>query len=456
MATPPTYTAGVANAATAISPVRSISPNDKAAITYFGGKPATSASINNFMGIGLDPAYPLVGTPPPWAAEIYSDTMNIEPVFSANNSVATCYRLIVDGQLTTAGTNGAVAGHATTSLYRDLYTFSTSKLRHFRLEMEGGSRFAGFNVDSTATVTRTPDEDLTIIVGDSFTEPTIRDTGIATFSKWDGWAGVFGRAIGARNLMMSGSGGTGYLNPGTGGRVKLRDRFATDVVAYNPKRVFFSMGINDANREAGSPSYTAQMCYDECTTLFALAKSSLPYTDFNVMSPWTAKDGATSSIYAFTEAIAAAAAAAGFLFFDVAAMVPRPLRVTTTLASAYASGSSISTVAPLPVGSSVIVGTMAWGTTPATVGGGTITGVTGSGPYATTFGATVASGAIASGSTVSTLGRAWTWGGGRQGATNGLGPSDFDISDDSTHPTVLGHKKAGRAAFQAYASQLAH
>jgi hypothetical protein len=455
LATPPTYTAGVAGGATAISPVRTISPNDRAALTYFGGKPATSASINNFMGIGLDPAYPLQSTPPPWAAEFYSDTLNMEVVFAANSSVATCYRLVVDGQLTTAGTSGVVAGHADTAIYRDLYVFATTRMRHFRLEMDGGSRFAGLNVDSAASVTRAADEDFTIIVGDSFTEPTIRDTGIATFSKHDGWAGVFGRAIGARNYMLSGSGGTGYLNPGSGGRVKLRDRFLTDVVAYNPKRVFFAMGINDANREV-TPGYTAQMCYDECTTLFALAKSQLPYTDFNVSSPWTAKDGASSSIYAFTEAIAAAAAVARFTFFDVAAMVPRQHRVTTTLASQYTSGSSISTLAPVPVGASVIVGTPSWGSTPATIGGGTVTGVTGSGPYAVSFGNAVAAGTIPAGSAVSTLGRAWTFGGGRQGATNGLGPSDVDISDDSTHPTVLGHKKAGRAAFQAYASQLVY
>lgn len=437
MASPPTYTAGVSGAASAISSGVQYHPVNRGAFTYMGGNP--TLDVENNMRINASAQ--IVGTAPPWACEFFLDDDRFEVCYKGASGSGN-YRVLVDGQLTSAS---FIPFKADGGNYKDLFVFGSRARRRIRLEFEATFRFSGVIVSPTGWIVATPEEAISLVIGDSFTEPTIRGTG--SFQH-DGWVSVFGRGLGLRNMAPRGSGGTGYLNPGTGGRVKFRDRFLSDVVAFDPARVFFAGGINDANREGSSPSYTAAMTYAEALLLFDLAKSELPNAEIGVFSPWCAT-GVTGSLLAHSLAIKQAAEESGLPFYDLLGMTPDRLRVKTTLTAGISSGSSISVAHFIPQGAMVRVPTT-------TLSGGIayrrVTGVSGTGPYTLTLDS--APGTLASGTAVETSGRPWSWGSGRVGATNGSGPNDLYISDDSTHPSPDGHAAAGRAAFQAYVSTL--
>jgi hypothetical protein len=443
MATPPTYTAGAADAASAITSSFKIEPENRGAFTFLGGAPVRLASLNNNVGINTN-SY--LGTAPFWSVEFHTDAPKIEIIQGGAGSSGR-YRLIVDGQKTQAD---AIPARNSTSRFYDLYDWAgVRKMRHYRIEADTTFRFGGVNITKIDTIVRAADERPTIIMGDSFTEPSVRDNSADPFVH-DGWPGVFGRALGLRNCTPRGSGGTGYLNPGTAPRVKFRDRFMQDVVAFNPVRLFFAGGINDANRE---PTYTPQMAHDEALILFNMAKTELPNAEIAVFSPWCSR-GSNASLWSFSAAIQAAATEAGLPFYDLLGMTRDEDRISTTLAAPItAPTTSISLTGAVPIGSVLRIGNTYSGSTTTFMQNAQVTAITGTGPYTVNLLSTF-NGTAPIGATVVTSGNPWTYGDGRQGATTDNGPSDLTISDDTTHPTVLGHESAGLAALQKYVAKM--
>lgn len=443
LASPPTRTRGVANAASTITNVVKASAGDKGAFTFRGPKSVIGLDVNGYMSF----ANTLQSSQVPWAIEFITDAPLFDIILGGN--ITPAYRLVVDQYDGLGPRLVAAAPYAdpgTSSLYRDLYDWSgVRKLRHYRIECESTFRFGGVDLGPQDSIHPPSEEDATIIIGDSFSEPTIQDTDATNRFYGDGWVSIFGRALGLRNCYPSAKGGTGYLNPGTG--VTVRSRFLNDVVAQNPARLFFACGLNDANRE---PTYTAQMEYDECVTLFTLAKQQLPSAEMGVFSPM-ASGPPSASLYAFGDAIKAAATVCSLPYYDLFGMTAVPNRITASLTATTTASSTISVSASIPAGSWIRVGGSSggWGVTPNVTSFVKTTGVSGTGPYSLSLATAVAAG-IPSGAPVVSTGLPWVAGStGRQGATANT-PRDLLIGGDSTHPTIYGHQVLGRAGVKAY------
>lgn len=95
-----------------------------------------------------------------------------------------------------------------------------------------------------------------IVLGDSFTEPTMMDATTALNLHWNGWADWAGRLLGW-DVWPSGQGGTGYttaLNSPVTGRSNYPTRFAAQVTAYDPDVVVVASCLNDLANYISNPS----------------------------------------------------------------------------------------------------------------------------------------------------------------------------------------------------------
>ena len=372
-----------------------------------------------------------------------SDSPLFEIHLRRNNSR---FRIICDGELISPSLQLANDGGG--ALMKIDWS-GVRQSRHYRLE---GSNilFRGVNLMPSDSLTAAPAMSPVVVWGDSFTEPTIVDNtgGLVTIGQ-DGFPFVMGRALGL-NIIASGSGGTGLLNPGTSPKVKLRDRIDQEI-ALNPIIWFIFMGINDANRVSATPSYTAQMEYTEALSLFNYLRQQLPDSEGHIFSPWCSKTP-TASLLGFRDAIKQAAEEAGYAFHDLLGLTPTDQRITGTVVSQ--SGSSMVADVKFRIGDVVQIGKPAQTTTPGTVSYRTINGVSGTGPWTHTLDLTLSG--VTPGTFVSSTGRPWSYGSGNQGSENGTGPSDFLIGTDATHPTLLGHQRAGMIAASLVQGQLSY
>jgi hypothetical protein len=453
---PPVYTRGTAGGATAISGGVLTAASQADSFTDMGA--ISNADANGYY-LSNNNAQSVTGSSEtnPWAREWYSDAPQLEVRLKGGGGP---YRLAYnDGTGWAYATSAALADPGGSSTYLDLYDFTSvggSKQRHFRLEMSGPFKFGGVYTGPTYALQRAAHDDAILFMGDSFTEPTFSDNTSPVLSGHESYAMLLGRALGYRNVWLSGSGGTGYLNPGTGTRFKFRDRVVADLINKNPQRWIIAGGLNDANREGSTPSYTAQMVHDEAVLLFNQIKAALPYSEGGVMSPFCSASPSVS-LLAHRDALRTAATECGLPFYDILGCIPPSQRVVTTLAAAVtaSTATSISVNASIPYGTYVQIGTPAWTTTPGAVSVKQSNGVTGSGPYAVTFAVQLGN-TFSAGTPVIGYGFPWTTGQGRQGATTGSGTGDRFIGIDATHPTLLGHAALARACFAAMLEASSH
>ena len=148
-------------------------------------------------------------------------------------------------------------------------TFKSKRFREIRIE---NLFTAGrVTVDNAAEVYRTkrPIRLKCIVMGDSFTEyPEGFAYWLGKYMNWDIWA--------------SGSGGTGYVNPGATGRVNFLDRIVNDVIANNPDVVIMAGGINDIYNTTGQrDSFNAN--FSQCLDSLSL---QLPTKRVYVVGAW--------------------------------------------------------------------------------------------------------------------------------------------------------------------------
>lgn len=181
--------------------------------------------------------------------------------------VAADDELISDNPLTATPPDG--------STYYRLITFTEQKMRKIRVFCPNNAKIFGFNVGGNETIFPVNENKIrAIFFGDSITEagssgfepvygyPAI----VSQIFDWDGW--------------NSGSGGTGFLNPGPAGRVKFRDRLDDDVVRYNPDVLIVCGGLNDERYPVVDVINEAQLFFNE-------VKTKLPNTEVIIISPFS-------------------------------------------------------------------------------------------------------------------------------------------------------------------------
>ena len=146
-------------------------------------------------------------------------------------------------------------------VYLRRVSFSSRMIRKIRIEIR--SYFGGVFVGPNDTVTPAPRPSVpkAVFFGDSFVEGTGSDpfddlsSHCATILGWECW--------------KSGSGGTGFINPGANGRVKYQDRVMHDVVNYKPEIVVIVGGTNDT-------TYKTDDIQRAASRLFETVKNNLP------------------------------------------------------------------------------------------------------------------------------------------------------------------------------------
>ena len=180
--------------------------------------------------------------------------------------------------------------------------FGSSQVRKIKIEFPFG--FRGIRVPNGSQIwpvdSNSKKRNRCIVIGDSFTE----GTGAILF---DGFANRLNYATGWE-IWQSGSGSTGYLNPGTTGRKKLRDRIHTDVIENNPNIVIVAAGINDGG-------YGGAQIETEARLLFDTILSGCPGVALVVVGPFYPNTN-YSAVANVRTALMSAAAAYNLPFLD--------------------------------------------------------------------------------------------------------------------------------------------
>lgn len=312
-------------------------------------------------------------------------------------------------------------------------TFPTSELRHFRFEAVG---IPWGGLTTTATGSVTPGHMQTkrprvICCGDSYTEGA--NNVESALMHWPRW---LGELMGWDDVWSSGSGGTGWMNPGSvGGRVKMRDRVQNDVINQGPDIVIYMMGHNDI------VGYTAGQVQSEVTLTLQQVAAALPDCLQVVLGPILSNgvDGGVFSgantVIATRDAMKAAVAAAGVakaVFIDPVEMPLSTTAIATTIAATAGSGatSGIQLVAPVPIGSLVDFEGKERRR---------VTALSGVGPYFITV-TPATSQQHNTGTAVTQVGPTLITGQGNIGAPSGAGNADVYTGNDGVHPTPRGQK----------------
>jgi hypothetical protein len=178
--------------------------------------------------------------------------------------------------------------------------FGTSARRQIGLLLTA-YRFGGVQFPATNCVSPPilPKPARLIVVGDSFAEendsaswPTKLES---LFYNLDVWSSSVGT--------------TGYLNPGTPGRVNARDRIMNDVVNYQPDYVLFAVGINDNSITTNQAAETD--LYNACLACYQTIQTNLPGCRIIALGPFWPRTPDTPSIFMVNEAISNACMTAG-------------------------------------------------------------------------------------------------------------------------------------------------
>lgn len=375
----------------------------------------------------------------PFAVEFVVDTVLGSFDLCMRDNTSNFVRIAVDGQYISQSSTAA-PGNTGGAVIVNVSGLSAGRHR-VSAEFAGGSLFLGVNVGPADAVHRTAVPPLGVwVVGDSYTEPTIVDS-TSGYARW-GWVQILGQLAGV-NAVGSGSGGTGYLNPGSGGRVKFRDRLAADVLANSPSAIVWAGGINDYSYG----SYTKAGLQAEATACFAAATAALPNVTQVVLSPFFGKgyQSYPTGLLEARDALQAAASAAGLVFVDVLEITPEYVTQTsgTLAANSAISATSVSSSVSIRAGSHVRIGASGAAEIRS------VSSVSGTGPYTINLNTStegVLAVAHSSGDPIAVTGPGWITGTGKQGTTTGNGTADRYTGSDGTHPTSDLAASGGHAA----------
>jgi lysophospholipase L1-like esterase len=418
---PGTATLSAANAASAITSKVS-PPVTRTYFRPFGVEPKFGASFPDNQGWQAQGVYTYASNPP-WAVEFDLDTVGGTVEIKTKGSGGKM-RVLVNGKLLSA-TPITLPNDGNSYLVTVALTAGQYRLR---VEMDGTGRFWGVNVGPTDGVTAAPRRGLRVAaLGDSFWEPTLADS--TAFCASQGLPGILSYVTGW-DVFACGSGGTGLVNPGTGGRVKYADRIAEVLAISGLDVLLVAMSSNDSASTAAQVSTQAQ-----AVITAAKAAGLTGYGQIIFLSPWWNKgsQGIPASVLAQDDAVAALCATQDIPFVE-SLQPPVSGAVSTTLAAASAANAtSVSAVAAIPVNAWMKVGS---------AGAAEIRQVTsssGAGPYTLGVGGTfpflLAHG---SGDPVVQVDASDLTGNGSAASPNGSGNADRYTGTDGTHPSIAG------------------
>jgi lysophospholipase L1-like esterase len=444
LSSPPTVTGGTGGAASVISGSILHSAFLPSKMTILGGPTSRGVNYPNYLAVALG-VYPQITSSSPTAVEFNFDSADATGRFEINmKGNGGVYRVLVR-QPSMAW--GAFSQYATRTLpndgniYRDLVTMGAAGAYQIRIEFYNVF-LLGIQTAATDTVSAVGKKRKRyIVVGDSFTEPTIVDTG-TSFTGSGGWVQQLAYLTGF-DIWSAGSGGTGYVQT-NGSRPKFFDRLANDVLAFKPDGVIFAGGINDVSSDTGVFQTQVQNCLAACAG-----------KEIIVISPFCPKGiiGMPSQYFGYRDILKTAAAAVGAKFIDllnyggVPSFLASSQPFSTVLSSAYASGTNI-IVADLPA--YFKTGAPGLDNWYVKIANGSaiqyarqVSNITGTGPYTLNIGTALLS-AMPAGSTVTLCGDAYQTGTGKQGSPVGDGNSERYTGSDGTHPTMAGHANIAR------------
>jgi lysophospholipase L1-like esterase len=147
-----------------------------------------------------------------------------------------------------------------------------------KIRYESGSSGAGFYGVYIGTYDQllppdSQDAIRAIFAGDSVTAGTGTTASIGS-----AYCFTAAKLLGWDDPWASGGAGSGYINPGTGS-ANLPTRLATDVLAYSPDVVVFSMGVNDY-------SYSTSAIQSAAAGVFQTTRLALPKAPIFVVGSW--------------------------------------------------------------------------------------------------------------------------------------------------------------------------
>lgn len=186
----------------------------------------------------------------------------------------TLVRTMVNGKH--VGQNDTALTASSGRTYYRTYDLGSTGYYDVTIFLEKFSELYGLNIEQNATIIPyTEKKPFVMFFGDSITESNSGNGQRTAFGypaivsqklNFDGW--------------ISGIGGTGYINPSTGGKVKFVDRIQTDVIAYRPDVLIVCGGLNDESFSLSSITTEIKNFYTQITTL-------LPNTKIIVTSPFS-------------------------------------------------------------------------------------------------------------------------------------------------------------------------
>lgn len=415
---------------------------------YLGGPSKRTLQNPNYLGYDMG-GYPQVTSHGTTAVEFVLDTADALGRFEIYHKAATgsAYRLLYRAAGTGAGwsmaTSGGTALPGDGNLYYELVTLGAAGRYDIRVEYAYGV-FFGVRVSPTTSIKAAPKRAKRIIVaGDSFTEPTISDSGASW--AWDGYAQQIAYLTGY-DVWGAGSGGTGYVKPNTAlSRPKLRDRLAADILAFDADEYWIALGTNDTDQSVSAVATEVDLCLKQI-------KAARPFATIRVIGPWWEK-GYTAYppiLLDVRDVVKAACAANGVKFYDPlnygASNWIGAAGFSTALTAPAAAGANSISVAALPSYFGGVTNAAPSGDWWVEIGGAGAKEVhyingwmSGAGPYSLPLDRAL-SGSFVAGTPVVTVGPGYVFGTGRQGTPTGSGDADRITGPDAKHPTVYGHQ----------------
>lgn len=398
-----------------------------AGITEFG---ATYPNYNYVQSLSLTD--PVISNQNYFCVDFYFDGTLLEVLIKG---MTQWLRVRVNGELV-SGTPITVAANGNTDFLP--ITFASRAVR--RISIEGLLTFGGVVTGPNDSIWAADIPGPRVIVlGDSISDGSGSPTGWVST-----WVRKMCQAMGWYDVGTAAVGGTGFMNPGSGGRVKFRDRLQADIIAFAPDIVIYQGSINDI------PTYTAAQIAAELTACILQVRTALP----NTLQVWIdlmwrkGVETYTNALMDTHDAMRTAAIAGGALVVDLIEDV-LPVAISGTLSStATAGATAVLSNTKFPARGTVEIGTGStrerrW-----------ITSVSGAGPYTHNFSGVLAN-TQTSGNAIKAVGNSFWTGTGQVGTTTGSGNSDLLVASDATHPTDAGHAEIGMFVARRLAAQLA-
>lgn len=194
------------------------------------------------------------------------------------------------------------AGPSNGSKYLRKISFPDRRLRKIKVHYVGlyfGGVWVSFGDIVSPAIRRIGKK--AIFFGNSFTEGTGGD------AAFNNYANTTSTLLGLE-CWSSGSGGTGFINSGTAGRVKFQDRVVRDVIHYSPDIVVIEGGNNDT-------TFDQTDLLNAVNLLVSTIKTSLPTVTIYLLSNFQLQ-GSTENIINTRNTIKAAALANSVYFID--------------------------------------------------------------------------------------------------------------------------------------------